>query len=164
MVAPLYRYTGQGGPRFRKSGSLVEWKWCHNFMVEADIQLWLLHTSKVDIYKLFKQLICCLKGVWVHPYTVTLAKLAPDLGSQGLLMSENDATTSWLRLISTLDCFIPPYWTYTKCLRHWYAVSRAYGCTLILLHWPSFPQIWGFRFTWGVEMMPQCHCWGWYSP
>ncbi len=24
------------------------------------------------------------------------------------------------------------------------------------------PQIWGFRFTWGVEMMPQCHGWGWY--
>ncbi len=45
MVAPLYRYTGQAGPRFGKSGSLLEWKWCHNVMVEADIYLRLLHTS-----------------------------------------------------------------------------------------------------------------------
>ncbi len=226
MVAPLYRYTGQVGPRFGKSGSLVEWKRCHNIIVEADIQLRLLHTSIVDIYKVFKLLVCCLKEVWVHPYTVTLAKLALDLGSQDHLWSENDATTSWLRLISTSDCFIHPYWTYTKCLRHWhavsraygctlivtlaklppdlgiqihlrsgsdattswlrliftsdhfihpyktytkclsywYAVSRAYGCTLIPLHWPSCSQIWEFSFTWGVEMMPQRHNWGWYSP
>jgi hypothetical protein len=46
------------------------------------------------------------------PYTVTPAKLAPDLGSQGHLWSENDAITSWLRLISTSDCFIHSYLTY----------------------------------------------------
>jgi hypothetical protein len=80
------------------------------------------------------------------------------------LRSGNDATTSWLRLIFTSDHFIHPYKTYTKCLRHWYAVSGAYGCTLIPLHRPSCPQIWGFRFTWGAEMMPQCHVWGWYPP
>jgi hypothetical protein len=38
-----------------------------------------------------------------------LAKLATDLGSQYDLCSENDATTSWLRLISTSDPFIHPY-------------------------------------------------------
>jgi hypothetical protein len=54
-------------------------------MVEADIYLRLLHTSIVDIYKVFETLVCCLKGVWVHPYTVTPAKLAQDLGSQGHL-------------------------------------------------------------------------------
>ncbi len=37
----------------------------------------------------------------MHPYSVTLARPAPDLGSQGHLWSENDAITSWLRLIST---------------------------------------------------------------
>ncbi len=73
LVAPLYRYTGQVGPRFGKSGSLVEWKWCHNVMVEADIHLRLLHTSIVDIHKVFKPLVCCLKGVWVHLYAVTPA-------------------------------------------------------------------------------------------
>ncbi len=164
MVAPLYHYTGQVGPRFGKSGSLVRWKWCHNIMVEADIHLRLLHTSMVDIYKVFETLVCCLKEVWVHPYTVTLAKLAPDLRNQGHLRIENDATRSWLRLISISDCFKHQYYTYTKCLSHWYAVSRAYGCTLILLHWPSRPQIWGFRFTWGMEIMPQRHDWGWYPP
>ncbi len=85
MVAPLYPYTGQVGPRFGKSGSLVEWKWCHNIMVEADIHLRPLHTSKVDICKVFKPLVCCLKVVCVHPYTVTPAMLAPDLGSRSLV-------------------------------------------------------------------------------
>ncbi len=133
-------------------------------MVEADINFRPLHTSILDIYKVFEPLVCCLKGIWLHPYTITQAKLPPDSGIQVHLRSGNDATTSWLRLISTSDCFIYPYWTYTKCLRHWYAVSRAYGCTLIPLHWPSWPWIWGFRFTWGVEMIPQPHGWGWYPP
>jgi hypothetical protein len=35
---------------------------------------------------------------------------------------------------------------------------------LIPLHRPSWPQIWGFRFTWGVKMMPQRHVLGWYLP
>jgi hypothetical protein len=52
-------------------------------MVEADIHLWPLHTSIVDINKVFQLLVWCLKGIWVHPYIVTLTKLAPDLGSQG---------------------------------------------------------------------------------
>ena len=77
--ATLYRYPGQVGPRFGKSGSLEE--------------------------------------------------------------NENDAITSQLRLISTSVCFKHPYQTYTKCLRHWYAVSREYGCTLIPLHRPSWHQI-----------------------
>jgi hypothetical protein len=101
MIASLYRYTGQVAPRLGVSGSLEEWKWCHNIMVEADIHLRPLHTSIL---------------------------------------------------------------AYAKCLSCWYAVSNAYGCTLIPLHWPSCPQIWEFRFTWGVEMMPQHHGWGWYPP
>ncbi len=109
IVAPLYRYTGQVGPRFGKSGSLVKWKWCHNIMVEADIHPRPLHTTILDIYKVFEPLLCCLKGVWVHPYTITLGKLAADLGSQGHLWSQNDATTSWLRLISTSDHFMHTY-------------------------------------------------------
>ncbi len=32
-----------------------------------------------------ERLVCCLKGMWVHPYTVTLAKLALDLGILGSL-------------------------------------------------------------------------------
>jgi hypothetical protein len=121
---------------------------------EADIPLKLLHASILDIYKVIEPLVCCLKGIWVHPYTITPARLAPDLGSQGHLWSDNDVITSWLRLISTSDPFMHPYYAYTKCLSNWYAVSRACWCTLIPLHRPSWPQIWGFRFTWGLKMMP----------
>ena len=109
MDAPLHHYIGQVGPRFGKSGSLVEWKWCHNVMVEADIHFRMLNSSILDIYKVFETLLCCLKGIWLHPYTVTLAKFPPDLGIQVHLRSGNDATTSWLRLISTSDHFIHPY-------------------------------------------------------
>jgi hypothetical protein len=78
-------------------------------MFEADIHLRLLHTSILDIYKVFETLVCCLKGIWVHPYALTPAKLPPDLGIQFHLRRGNDATTSWLRLISTSDLFIHPY-------------------------------------------------------
>ena len=78
-------------------------------MVEADTHLRPLHTSIEDKYKVLEPLVCCLKGIWLHPYTVTLAKLLPDLGIQVHLRSgNNDATTSWLRLIATSDHFIHP--------------------------------------------------------
>ncbi len=77
MGAPLYHYSGQVNPRFGDLGSLEEWKWCHNVMVEADVHLRPLHTSMVDIYKVFESLACCLKGIWVHPYTVTPCRKPP---------------------------------------------------------------------------------------
>ena len=52
-------------------------------MDEADVPLKLLHTSILDIFKVIDSLVCCLKGTWLHPYTVTPAMLAPDLGTQG---------------------------------------------------------------------------------
>jgi hypothetical protein len=91
-------------------------------MVEADIHFRPLQTSILDIYNVFKILVCCLKGIWLHPYTVTPAKLHPDLGIQVHFRSGHDATTSLLRLIFTSDPFIHPYWTYTNGLSHWYAV------------------------------------------
>jgi hypothetical protein len=30
----------------------------------------------------FETLVCCLNDTWLHPYTITLAKLPPDLGIQ----------------------------------------------------------------------------------
>ncbi len=93
MGAPVYHYTGQVAPRFEDSGLLEEWKWCHNVMVEADIHLRPLYTSMLDTYNMFEPLVCSLKSIWVHPNTVTLANLAPDLGVQVYLRSGNDATT-----------------------------------------------------------------------
>jgi hypothetical protein len=75
-------------------------------MVEADIHFRPLHASMLDIFKVFESLVCCLKGIWLHPYTVTPAKLPPDLGIQVHLRSGNDATM--LRLIFTSDHFIHP--------------------------------------------------------
>jgi hypothetical protein len=54
-------------------------------MVEADIYLRPLHTSILGIYIVFEPLVCCLKGMWVDPYAVALAKLALELGILGSL-------------------------------------------------------------------------------
>jgi hypothetical protein len=54
-------------------------------MVEADIHLRLLHKSILDIYNMLEPLVCCLKGILLQPHTFTLAKLAQELGSQGIL-------------------------------------------------------------------------------
>ena len=62
-------------------------------MFEADIHLRSLQTSILDIPKVFEPLVCCLKGIWVHPdaHAITAAKLAPDLERGHHLWSENDA-------------------------------------------------------------------------
>jgi hypothetical protein len=78
-------------------------------MFKVNLHLRLLYTSILDIYKLFETLVCCLKGIWLHSYTITLAKLPPDLEIQVHLRSGNDATTSWLRLTSTSDHLMYPY-------------------------------------------------------
>ncbi len=49
-------------------------------MFGADIYLKPLHISIVDIYKVYQSLVCCLKGMRVHPFTVTPANFALDLG------------------------------------------------------------------------------------
>jgi hypothetical protein len=43
-------------------------------MVEANIHLRPLHTPILDTYNKLGQLVCCLKGIWVHPYTVRLSE------------------------------------------------------------------------------------------
>jgi hypothetical protein len=60
-------------------------------MVEADIHLRLNPTSILDIYKVVEVLVCCLAGIWVHPYFIPPAKLAPDFGILGHLWSGNYA-------------------------------------------------------------------------
>jgi hypothetical protein len=67
LGVPFYHHSSQVGPIFGQLASLVEWEWCHILMVEANIHLRLLHTFILDIYKVFEQLLCCLKGICVHP-------------------------------------------------------------------------------------------------
>ena len=107
-LIPLH--TGHVGPRLGDSGSLVEWQWCDYVVFQANIHLRLLHTSIFDIYKMFEPLVLCsLKCIWLHPYTVTLSKFAPYLGILGHLWSKNNVIMSCLRLMSTSDHLIHPY-------------------------------------------------------
>ena len=111
-------------------------------MFDADIHLRPLKTSILGMYKVFEPLECCVKGIWVHPYTIPPANLAPNLGILSHLWSGNDAVSACLRLTSTSDHFIQPCKIYATCLSCWNAVSRAFGCTFIPFQQPSWPQIW----------------------
>ncbi len=57
-VAALHSFTHSNKLRFWCSGSLVvvESKWCHYVMFEADSQLKLLPSSILDIYKVFEHI------------------------------------------------------------------------------------------------------------
>jgi hypothetical protein len=57
--------------------------WSGKVMVEDDIHLRLLPTSILDTNKMVEVLVCCLTGIWGHPYIVPLAKLAQDFGILG---------------------------------------------------------------------------------
>ena len=47
-------------------------------MVEVAILFKLIPTSIFDICIMFEPMVCCHKGIWVHPYTIPPAKLATD--------------------------------------------------------------------------------------
>jgi hypothetical protein len=49
-------------------------------MVQEDIHLRLLTTSMLDMNKVIEVLVCCLTGIWGHPYIVPPARLAQDFG------------------------------------------------------------------------------------
>ena len=69
---------------------------------------------------------CLNKGIWVHPYSIPPAKLAPNLRILGHFRSGNDAVRSCLRFTSTSDRFINPCKIYAKFLSLRYTVSKAY--------------------------------------
>ena len=103
-------------------------------MFEADIYIRPLSTSILDVYKVFEPLECCPKGMWVHPYTVPPAMVAPDWGILSQLWSGNDAITSWLRLPFYSNCFPHPYKIYTKCLSTLICCPNAHGMVTAFVH------------------------------
>ncbi len=126
---------------------------CHSIMFEADIYLRLLHTSILDIYKVFEPLVCCLKGIWVQPYSITLAKLPQIWGFRftwGVEWCHN--------VIVAADIHFRPFHTSILDIYKVFETLRCYlkgiWCTLIPLHRLGWPQIWGLRVTCGVKMMP----------
>ncbi len=140
MSAPLYHYTGQQvAHNFGILGqlSIVEWKWCHWMPLhhgwgwcppQTASHIHIRHIQCAWVIGILSQ---GHMGAPFYPYT---SKVGPRFWNFGHLWTENDANTSWLRLTSTSDCFPHPYKTYKMCLRYCFAVSRAYGYTLILLY------------------------------
>ena len=154
MGAPLYHLAPQIW-EFRitwwvKMMSLQ--KWCHYIMFEADFHL---KASMLDKYKVFQPLLCCLKGIWVQPYTIEPAKLAPYLGIQVHLVTWKWSHYTMFEAETHLRPLHTSISDKKNGLSNYYAVSRAYGCTLIPLHPPSSPQLWEFRFS--LVEWKRCH-------
>ena len=133
-------------------------------MVEADIDFRPHHTSVLGI-NIFEPLVCYLKGIWVHPYTVvTQAKLVPDLGILGCLWS-----VKMVPLHHSWGWYPPQTATHILC-RH-KKVFEALGCCL-KGRWvhpytgtPArlAPDLQSQGSLWS-QTMPQRHGWGWYPP
>ncbi len=62
-VAALHSHTHTSWLGFLGSGSLVESKWCHNVMVEADCHLKWLPSSIFSIYKVFEHIYMLSMGI-----------------------------------------------------------------------------------------------------
>ena len=145
MTAALKSFTQSTRRlRFWGSGSLVESKWCHYIIVEADSQLKLLSVSILDIYKVFEQIDMLSISIWQQPYTVIPTLICSDFGVLGHLLSWNDVIImSWLRLTAASNCFLHQYQTCQSVWTHWYVVIWH---TVAALH--SFTHTTWLRF-WG---------------
>jgi hypothetical protein len=86
------------------SASLVESKWCHYIMIEADSLLKLLSASTLDIFKVFEHIDMLSMGIQQLPQTVIPTLLGSYVGVLGHLWSQNDVITSWLRLTASSNC------------------------------------------------------------
>ncbi len=107
-ASALHSYTHPAWLRFWGSGSLVESKWFHYVMVEADGHLKLLPISILDIYKLFEYIDMLSIDIQYQPYTVLPTQLGSEFGVRGHLWSQNDAFLSWLMLTAISNCFPHP--------------------------------------------------------
>ncbi len=79
------------------TGSLVESKWCHYVMVEADSHLKLLPASSYT-YKVFEHINMLSIGIWHYPQIVIPTLLGSGFRVLGHLWSQNDVIRSRLRL------------------------------------------------------------------
>ncbi len=109
VAAFLHSYTHPTLLRFWGSGSLDESKWCDYVMVEADSHLKLLHTSILDIYKVFEHIDMLSICIQYQPYTVIPTWLGSYFEALGHLWSQNDVIMSWLRLTAISNCFPHSY-------------------------------------------------------
>ena len=76
----------------------------------------LLHASILDIYNVFEHIDMLFIGSPQQPYSVIPTLLGWDFNDLGHFWSQNDVITSWLKLPSYSNCYLHPYYTYTKYL------------------------------------------------
>ncbi len=138
MVAALHRFTHPTWLRFRGSRSPVESKWCHyDVMVEADSHLKLLHTSIMNIYKMFEHVDMLSMGIQYQPYTVIPTLLGSDCGVLDHLRSQNDVIMSPQTASRIHIKHIQSVWEHW-CAVHWHTVAPSHSFT----H-PTLLRFWG---------------------
>ena len=109
MGAPLYHSTSHWPQILDPSGSHEDSKWCHYILFDADIHLRPLYTSILDIFKVFEPLVCCLKeGIWVHPCTISPAKLTQMWEFWGLLAEWKCCHYTMVEAVIILFKLLPP--------------------------------------------------------
>ncbi len=124
-------YTHTTWVRLWGAGSLVESTWCHYVMVEAASHLKLLCTSILDIKKVFENIDMLSMGIQEQPKKqLYLHYLGQILDSGSLVESKWWRVMSLLRLNANSNCYLHPYYTYTKCLSLLICCSWAYGSSL----------------------------------
>ncbi len=131
--------------RFWGSGSLVESKWCHYDMVEADSHLKLIPTSILDIYKMFEHIDMLSIVIEYQPYTVT----PTVIGSAQIL---GFWVTCGVKMMSLCHGWgwRPPQTAsriHTRHIQndwaHWYAVPGHTVSALYSYTHPTWPRFWG---------------------
>ncbi len=130
-------------PRFWDSGSLVESKWSHYVMVEADSHLKLLSTPISDIYKVFEWIDMLSMGTVSALHSYTHTTWLRFSGSGSLVGNQNDVIMSRLRLTVTSNCFMHTYWTYTKSLSTLICCPLACSSSLTQFTHPTWLRFWG---------------------
>jgi hypothetical protein len=89
--------------------------------------------------------VCCFKGTWVHPHTIPPTRLLTQIWEFWVTFGVETMpfTSCEAAIIQLKKTASHIHIRYTPYLSLCYAVSRAYGCTLILIpfHQPRFwPQ------------------------
>ena len=124
--------------------------------IEVDMHLRPMHTSIMDIFKVFESLVCCLK-----PYGCTLMPLHrpswPQIWEFWVTCEKGLMSLRHVWGLYPLQTTSNIHIRHTKSFSHCYAVSRILGCTLLPSQQPSWPHIWTVGITCGVRMMPYPH-------
>jgi hypothetical protein len=109
MVGAIHSYTHTTWLRLWDHVSLVESKWCHYVMVEADSHLKLLPPSILHIYNVFEHIDMLSIGIQQQPWKFFIHTPWLDFEVLGHLWRQHDVNTLFVRLRVTSNCFPHPF-------------------------------------------------------